>query len=138
MGILSENTNAGINQVFGYRINNPIGISAGLDKHADIPDVLFDIGSGIVEVGGTTPLPQEGNPKPRVFRLPSQHAMINRYGLNSLGADHMAEVLKQRVEDFAYAAGFGSREDSAQRASHPDAGSRAAHRRVHRGARHRC
>ncbi|OQE32245.1 hypothetical protein PENSTE_c001G00803 [Penicillium steckii] len=102
-------------EVFGYRINNPIGISAGLDKHADIPDVLFDIGSGIVEVGGTTPLPQEGNPKPRVFRLPSQHAMINRYGLNSLGADHMAEVLKQRVEDFAYAAGLGSREDSAQR-----------------------
>ncbi|KAJ5112520.1 hypothetical protein N7532_000565 [Penicillium argentinense] len=102
-------------EVFGYKINNPVGISAGLDKHADIPDVLFDIGSGIVEVGGTTPLPQEGNPKPRVFRLPSQNAMINRYGLNSLGADHMAEVLKQRVRDFAYAAGFGSHDDSEQR-----------------------
>ena len=68
-----------------------------------------------MEVGGTTPLPQEGNPKPRVFRLPSQHAMINRYGLNSKGADHMAKVLKQRVADFAYAAGFGMHEESEQR-----------------------
>ncbi|KGO76989.1 Aldolase-type TIM barrel [Penicillium italicum] len=102
-------------EVFGYTISNPIGISAGLDKHAEVPDALFDVGPAIVEVGGTTPLPQEGNPKPRVFRLPSQHAMINRYGLNSKGADHMAKVLKQRVADFAYAAGFGLHEQSAQR-----------------------
>ncbi|KAJ6169196.1 hypothetical protein N7497_002039 [Penicillium chrysogenum] len=102
-------------QVFGYTLSNPIGISAGLDKHADVPDALFDVGPAIVEVGGTTPLPQEGNPKPRVFRLPSQHAMINRYGLNSKGADHMAKVLKQRVADFAYAAGFGMHEESEQR-----------------------
>ncbi|KXG54164.1 Aldolase-type TIM barrel [Penicillium griseofulvum] len=102
-------------EVFGYTLSNPIGISAGLDKHADVPDALLDIGPAIVEVGGTTPLPQEGNPKPRVFRLPSQHAMINRYGLNSKGADHMAKVLKQRVSDFAYAAGFGLHEQSEQR-----------------------
>ncbi|KAF4766758.1 hypothetical protein N7455_005303 [Penicillium solitum] len=102
-------------EVFGYTISNPIGISAGLDKHADVPDALFDVGPAIVEVGGTTPLPQEGNPKPRVFRLPSQHAMINRYGLNSKGADHMAKVLKQRVADFAYAAGFGLHEQAEQR-----------------------
>lgn len=102
-------------QVFGYNLSNPIGISAGLDKHADVPDALFDLGPAIVEVGGTTPLPQDGNPKPRVFRLPSQHAMINRYGLNSKGADHMAAVLKQRVVDFAYAAGFGQQELSEQR-----------------------
>lgn len=86
-----------------------------MDKHADIPDVLLDIGPAVVEVGGTTPLPQEGNPKPRVFRLPSQHAMINRYGLNSKGADHMAAILKQRVRDFAYAAGFGAHDQSEQR-----------------------
>ncbi|OQE04543.1 hypothetical protein PENVUL_c032G05502 [Penicillium vulpinum] len=102
-------------EVFGYTLSNPIGISAGLDKHADVPDALLDIGPAIVEVGGTTPLPQEGNPKPRVFRLPSQHGMINRYGLNSKGADHMAKVLKQRVSDFAYAAGFGLHEQSVQR-----------------------
>lgn len=75
---------------------------------------MLDLGPAIVEVGGTTPLPQDGNPKPRVFRLPSQHAMINRYGLNSKGADHMAAVLKQRVRDFAYAAGFGDHDDSEQ------------------------
>ncbi|KAJ5176010.1 uncharacterized protein N7482_001887 [Penicillium canariense] len=102
-------------EVFGYTLSNPIGISAGLDKHADIPDALLDIGPAVVEVGGTTPLPQEGNPKPRVFRLPSQHAMINRYGLNSKGADHMAAVLKQRVRDFAYAAGFGDHDFAEQR-----------------------
>ncbi|KAJ9191833.1 hypothetical protein DTO164E3_8656 [Paecilomyces variotii] len=94
-------------EVFGYTLANPIGISGGLDKHAEIPDPLFELGAAVVEVGGTTPLPQEGNPRPRVFRLPSQCAMINRYGLNSKGADHMAAVLKQRVREFAYASGFG-------------------------------
>ncbi|CAG8933853.1 unnamed protein product [Penicillium salamii] len=102
-------------EVFGYNLSNPIGISAGLDKHADVPDALFDLGPAIVEVGGTTPLPQDGNPKPRVFRVPSQNAMINRYGLNSKGADHMAAVLKQRVVDFAYAVGFGQHDHSEQR-----------------------
>ncbi|ODM16550.1 hypothetical protein SI65_08057 [Aspergillus cristatus] len=102
-------------EVFGYTLSNPIGISGGLDKHADIPDALFDIGPAIVEVGGTTPLPQEGNPRPRVFRLPSQHAIINRYGLNSKGADHMAEVLQARLRDFAYAQGFGEHELAQER-----------------------
>jgi dihydroorotate dehydrogenase len=102
-------------QVFGYTLSNPIGISGGLDKHAEIPDPLFALGPAIVEVGGTTPLPQEGNPRPRVFRLPSQSAMINRYGLNSLGADHMAAVLKQRVRAFAYANGFGLHEIAEER-----------------------
>ncbi|KAJ5484004.1 hypothetical protein N7539_005800 [Penicillium diatomitis] len=102
-------------EVFGYTLANPIGISAGLDKHADIPDALLDLGPAVVEVGGTTPLPQDGNPKPRVFRIPSQHGMINRYGLNSKGADHMAAVLNQRVRDFAYAAGFGEHELAEQR-----------------------
>ncbi|GKZ39336.1 dihydroorotate dehydrogenase (quinone), mitochondrial [Aspergillus brasiliensis] len=111
-----------LTEVFGYTLSNPIGISGGLDKHADIPDPLFDIGPAIVEVGGTTPLPQEGNPRPRVFRLPSQKAMINRYGLNSKGADHMAEVLEQRVRDYAYAHGFGEHELAEQRVLNGEAG----------------
>ncbi|KAI2789073.1 hypothetical protein POX_e07100 [Penicillium oxalicum] len=110
-----DNDGALTTEVFGYTLANPIGISAGLDKHADIPDALLDLGPAIVEVGGTTPLPQDGNPKPRVFRVPSQNAMINRYGLNSKGADHMAAVLKQRVRDFAYAAGLGEHELAEQR-----------------------
>ncbi|OXV09844.1 hypothetical protein Egran_02388 [Elaphomyces granulatus] len=109
-------------EVFGYRLYNPIGIPGGLDKHAEIPDPLFDLGPAIVEVGGTTPLPQEGNLKPRVFRLPSQSAMVNRYGLNSKGADHMASVLKHRVREFAYANGFGLHEIAEKRVLNGEAG----------------
>ncbi|KAL2443593.1 Dihydroorotate dehydrogenase (quinone), mitochondrial [Exophiala dermatitidis] len=97
-------------EVFGRTLKNPIATSAGIDKHADIPDALFAIGPAIVEIGGTTPLPQEGNPKPRVFRLPSQEAMINRYGLNSQGADHVASRLRTRVRKFAHSLGLGNDE----------------------------
>ncbi|KKK12060.1 hypothetical protein P175DRAFT_0502899 [Aspergillus ochraceoroseus IBT 24754] len=109
-------------EVFGYTLSNPIGISGGLDKHAEIPDPLFEIGPAIVEVGGTTPLPQEGNPRPRVFRVVSQKAMINRYGLNSKGADHMAAILEQRVRDYAYANGFGLHDLAEQRVLDGEAG----------------
>lgn len=97
-------------EVFGHILQNPIATSAGIDKHADIPDPLFAIGPAIVEVGGTTPLPQPGNAKPRVFRLTSQQAMINRYGLNSEGADHVAMRLRNRVRKFAHSLGLGQDE----------------------------
>lgn len=88
-------------EVFGRSLRNPIATSAGIDKHADIPDPLFAIGPAIIEIGGATPLSQPGNDKPRVFRLTSQNAMINRYGLNSEGADHVATRLRKRVREFA-------------------------------------
>jgi dihydroorotate dehydrogenase len=91
--------------VFGTQLQNPIGISAGLDKDAEIPDVLFALGAGIVEVGGCTPFPQGGNPKPRVFRIPALDGMVNRYGLNSRGADSMAVRLRDRLRRFARSAG---------------------------------
>ncbi|KAI5202367.1 FMN-linked oxidoreductase [Aureobasidium subglaciale] len=94
-------------EVFGHVLDNPIGTSAGLDKNADIPDVVLGFGAGIVEVGGITPHPQEGNPKPRVWRIPSQNAIINRYGLNSEGADSVATRLRQRLREFAYSIGLG-------------------------------
>lgn len=93
--------------VFGHKLQNPIGTSAGIDKLAEIPDALLALGPALVEVGGATPKPQDGNPKPRVFRLPSQNALINRYGLNSLGADDMAMRLRERVRLFAYRNGLG-------------------------------
>lgn len=92
--------------VFGKQLLNPIGISAGLDKDADIPDPLFALGAGVVEVGGCTPFPQEGNPKPRVFRIPTVDGLINRYGLNSRGADAMATRLRERLRKFARSLGF--------------------------------
>jgi dihydroorotate dehydrogenase len=100
--------------VFGYTLVNPIATSAGIDKDADIPDALFAIGPSIVEIGGATPLPQDGNPKPRVFRVPSQNALINRYGLNSEGADHMAVRLRHRVREFAYAQNLGKDTEAEQ------------------------
>lgn len=100
--------------IFGHRLANPLATSGGIDKNADIPSPLFAIGPAIVEVGGATPLPQDGNAKPRVFRVPSQNALINRYGLNSEGADHMAMRLRHRVREFASALGYGYDEAAEQ------------------------
>ena len=94
-------------EVFGHILDNPVGTSAGIDKNAEIPSALFALGAAIVEVGGVTPLPQEGNPKPRVFRIPSQNALINRYGLNSEGVEHVAMQLRERVRQYAYHSGLG-------------------------------
>ncbi|KAL8832042.1 MAG: hypothetical protein Q9170_005039 [Blastenia crenularia] len=102
-------------EVFGHTLSNPLGISAGIDKHCDIPDVLFAAGPAVVEIGGVTPHPQEGNPKPRVWRVPSQNALVNRYGLNSEGADHVAMRLRQRVREYAYHMGWGIDEEAEQR-----------------------
>lgn len=64
--------------LFGLDFANPIGIAAGLDKNADAPSGLFRTGIGFLEVGTVTPLPQERNPKPRIFRLSEDDAIINR------------------------------------------------------------
>jgi dihydroorotate dehydrogenase len=98
--------------VFGHTLANPIGTSAGIDKGAEVPTPLFELGPAIVEVGAVTLLPQEGNPKPRVFRLPSQNALINRYGFNSEGAELVATRLRQRVREFAYHSGLGLDEEA--------------------------
>ncbi|GAB1319713.1 Dihydroorotate dehydrogenase (quinone), mitochondrial [Madurella fahalii] len=96
--------------VFGTTLANPVGISAGLDKDAEIPDALFALGAGVVEVGGCTPLPQEGNPRPRVFRIPAVDGLINRYGLNSRGADAMAARLRERLRKYARRLGLSEAE----------------------------
>lgn len=66
--------------ILGLKFKNPIGIAAGFDKHGEAVDGLYKVGFGFVEVGTITPKPQEGNPKPRVFRLIKDKAVINRYG----------------------------------------------------------
>ncbi len=101
-------------ELFGHTLDNPIGTSAGIDKHAEIPDPLFALGPAIIELGGATPDPQDGNPRPRVFRLPSQKGLVNRYGLNSEGADVLAMRLRERVRAFAYRLGLGTDEDAEQ------------------------
>ena len=78
---------------------NPVGIAAGMDKDALAVDGLFALGFGCVEVGTVTPLPQPGNPKPRLFRYPQHHAVVNRMGFNNAGAEAMARRLARWRKD---------------------------------------
>src|SRR5690348_9392995 len=78
---------------FGLRFPNPIGLAAGFDKDAEIPVQMLRLGFGFVECGTVTPKPQEGNPKPRLFRLPEDDAVINRMGFNNQGMMAAAERL---------------------------------------------
>lgn len=81
-------------KALGLTFPNPVGLAAGLDKNGAHVDALLSLGFGFVEVGTVTPLPQPGNPRPRMFRLPQQQAVINRLGFNNLGVD----VLVRNVE----------------------------------------
>ncbi len=92
--------------VWGRTLGNPLGLAAGFDKNAEVADAMLRLGFGFVEVGGVTPQPQPGNPKPRVFRLPAQGAMINRLGLNSQGLTAVAARLQRRAESPARAPGL--------------------------------
>jgi dihydroorotate dehydrogenase len=84
-------------RAFGLNFPNPVGMAAGFDKHAEVPDALLRLGLGFVEVGTITPQPQPGNPRPRVFRLEADAAVINRLGFNSQGADRALRRLARRA-----------------------------------------
>ena len=81
-------------KVMGIDFPNPVGLAAGLDKNADHIDALAALGFGFIEVGTVTPLAQTGNPKPRLFRLTAQQAIINRMGFNNKGIDYALERIK--------------------------------------------
>jgi dihydroorotate dehydrogenase len=83
-------------RVFGLNFPNPVGIAAGFDKNAEVPNALLRLGFGFVEVGTITPKPQPGNPRPRLFRLDADHGVINRLGFNSQGADAALKRLAAR------------------------------------------
>jgi dihydroorotate dehydrogenase len=83
--------------VFGQLFPNPVGLAAGFDKQAEVPDQLLGLGFGFVELGGVVPKPQPGNPRPRVFRLPQDEAIINRFGLNSEGLAAIKTRLTRRA-----------------------------------------
>lgn len=78
-------------EVFGLKFKNPVGLAAGFDKNGLMIKEMANLGFGFVEVGTVTPLPQPGNPKPRMFRLPADEALINRMGFNNGGVDAMVE-----------------------------------------------
>lgn len=81
--------------LMGMALRNPVGLAAGLDKNGAHIDALGNLGFGFVEVGTVTPLPQRGNPKPRMFRLPRANALINRLGFNNLGLDAFIQNVQQ-------------------------------------------
>ncbi|MEO6524403.1 MAG: quinone-dependent dihydroorotate dehydrogenase [Mucilaginibacter sp.] len=81
-------------EVFGLKFKNPVGLAAGFDKNAEMIGEMANLGFGFVEVGTVTPLPQPGNDKPRMFRLPADAALINRMGFNNQGVDVVAERIK--------------------------------------------
>lgn len=81
-------------RVFGIEFPNPIGLAGGFDKNCLTPRVLPYLGFGFAEIGSITPMPQAGNPRPRIFRVPEKEGIINRYGFNSLGAGVVRHNLK--------------------------------------------
>ncbi len=83
-------------RLLGLSFTSPVGLAAGFDKNGEVPDAMLRLGFGFVEIGTVTPRPQRGNPKPRIFRLPADGAVINRLGFNNLGHDAVARNLEMR------------------------------------------
>jgi dihydroorotate dehydrogenase len=84
-------------RAFGLNFPNPVGMAAGFDKNAEVPDALLKLGFGFVEIGTVTPFPQSGNPRPRLFRLERDEAVINRMGFNNDGAQSVLRRLAARA-----------------------------------------
>ena len=103
-------------QVAGLQFPHPVGLAAGFDKDAEAPDQLLGLGFGFVEVGTITPRPQVGNPKPRLFRLAKDRAVINRMGFNNGGADAaVARLKRRRARAGIVGINIGANKDSADR-----------------------
>ncbi|MGM9786161.1 MAG: quinone-dependent dihydroorotate dehydrogenase [Candidatus Cryptobacteroides sp.] len=93
--LFRRNTPSLAREVFGIKFPNPVGLAGGLDKNGEHYNDLGNLGFGFVEIGSLTPKPQDGNPKPRLFRLPSDKAIINRMGINNKGVKNAVEHLKK-------------------------------------------
>ncbi len=103
-------------EAFGLSFKNPLGLAAGFDKDAEVVDPVLKLGFGFTEIGGVTPLPQPGNAKPRVFRLPRDGAVINRYGLNSAGLKIVrAHLEKRNRASGVVGVNIGANKDSSDR-----------------------
>lgn len=102
--------------VFGLKFPNPVGLAAGFDKNAEVPDAMLRLGFGFAETGTVTPLPQAGNPRPRIFRLTEDAAVINRLGFNNQGLDaYKIRLAARRGRPGIVGANIGANKDSADR-----------------------
>lgn len=102
-------------QALGLVFPNPIGLAAGFDKNAELPGVMLKFGFGFVECGTLTPRPQTGNPRPRVFRLPEDRAVINRLGFNNCGIERAGRRLAARKAGDITGVNIGANADSTNR-----------------------
>ncbi|WP_091513609.1 quinone-dependent dihydroorotate dehydrogenase [Flexibacter flexilis] len=98
--------------IAGLEFENPVGLAAGLDKDAKLTDELEALGFGFIEIGTLTPRPQAGNPQPRLFRLPTDQALINRMGFNNEGVEVAAQRLKQRKGKIIIGGNIGKNKDT--------------------------
>ena len=115
--ILDEDKNNPLfkTEIFNKNLENPIGMAAGFDKNAEVYNSLFKLGFGFVEVGTVTPLKQYGNPKPRVFRLVEDEALINRLGFNNLGAKNIVNRIRQNNPIGLLGVNIGPNKDTTDR-----------------------
>ena len=97
------------------KLSSPIGVAAGFDKNAEVYNPLFNLGFGFVEVGTITPKPQFGNPKPRVFRLEEDEALINRFGFNNSGSEQISKRIKENNKKGFLGINIGPNKDSTNR-----------------------
>ena len=104
-----------LTKLFNKALENPIGIAAGFDKNAEVYNSLFRLGFGFVEVGTVTPLEQYGNPKPRVFRLVEDEALINRLGFNNLGAKNILDRIRSKKQIGLLGVNIGPNKDTKDR-----------------------
>jgi dihydroorotate dehydrogenase len=102
-------------RLLGLEFPNPVGLAAGFDKNGEIPDAALGLGFGFVEVGSVTPRPQSGNPRPRIFRLTEDRAVVNRLGFNNEGHDAVYRRLAQRRRVGIVGVNLGANKDSADR-----------------------
>ena len=110
--------------VAGLNFPSPVGLAAGFDKDGEVPDAMLGLGFGFVEVGTLTPKPQAGNPKPRLFRLPEDRAVINRMGFNNCGQAAALDRLIRRKRQGLLGVNIGANKDSVDRISDYAAGVR--------------
>lgn len=107
-------------KLFGLTFKNPVGLAAGFDKNAEFIQEFSSIGFGFIEVGTVTPLPQEGNPKPRLFRLKKDRALINRMGFNNRGMDSAFSNLKKRPKGIIVGGNIGKNKITANEDAESD------------------
>ncbi len=113
-------------RLLGLDFANPVGLAAGFDKDARVPDAMLRLGFGFVEIGTVTPRPQPGNPKPRMFRLEEDRAIVNRLGFNSGGLDAVAARLSRRPRCGIVGVNLGKNRDSTDAAADYEEGIRRA------------